>query len=297
HFKKTKKDRMTTTTTTTTPTPTPTPTTTLNTATSINNSSACSSTSYDEIGRKNLIWRLESFYGRTIKSLYSPALAELVSIGVCPRCCLRYFNIREIGLYQEPVPFLSHLINYIVMRDRHDTQQLQQQQATDEGMLSHSITHSSHVDRNSLTTLNDLVCVSCLGMLQNTNSANEFLDTFLDSIGKCNYEFIDYSLALWMPQSTIIREYSIWFHLHSLFGRDNDKDKKDAKIVDIKEAVKWILGPLIVKRFNFKFQPSSDFRMNMTYSHEETKDEHLFLFDIKTQNKKKRRTNNRRVCL
>ncbi|EFA79494.1 hypothetical protein PPL_07545 [Heterostelium album PN500] len=111
-------------------------------------------------------------------------------------------------------------------------------------------------------------------MLQNTNDS-EFLDKLLENVSKCGYEFVDYSLQLWVPYSTIIREFSVWYHLKQhhddtsktqIFKHESPEDN----VVEIKEAVKW-----------------SDFRMNMNYGHEESKDEHLFLFDIKLPDRKK----------
>ncbi|EFA79495.1 hypothetical protein PPL_07546 [Heterostelium album PN500] len=102
--------------------------------TTTTNNSSSSSSSTNDVERRNLIWKVESLYSRTNKYFYQPALVELCNISVCSRCCLRFFNIREIGLYQEPSNTLDHLINYIIEITNFNNEQskLKQQQQEQE---------------------------------------------------------------------------------------------------------------------------------------------------------------------
>eukprot|EP01132_Coremiostelium_polycephalum_P001291 gene1291-1630_t len=326
------KESSTLTTTTTTTTTTPTPTT--------------STVQLNELEVKNLLWKLESLESRIIRSIDVPALELLTSIDVCPRCCLRFFDLRELALYQEPYSTLQHMIKFVSFNDMKKKKKLQleeealkQQQsndttpttttapdtvmtdssstvettaettttatATDTPVTStESTTVAETTTNNTVETevdkkynpnevrLDDFVCCACLGMLQDTNDPT-FLEPFIKRMAGCGYEFRDYSLALSLPTSSLVREYSIWYYLKQNFP-DNAKFKAArplTNIVDIKEGIKWILGPIVNRRLSYSFKHSSDFRANMNYEHEETKDDHQFLLNIKSN---KSRNNNKK---
>ncbi|EGG22674.1 hypothetical protein DFA_04804 [Cavenderia fasciculata] len=255
-----------------------------------------------EVEKRNFMWKLESLYSRYRPSINPLILSDLQSIGLCERCCLRYCDIRDLSLYQEPTIVIHNLLYNIEKGHAFDIEQQQQQKQQkeqEEKLASTTTSAETDASTTTTTTVTDTttttttptpvvvlpkyqcqtepcgtkICSTCLGMLQNLMDPT-FQKDILDNIAKCPYEFHDYSLQLTLPISVTIREYSVWYYLKQ---RYNDKSynsyttgpaplasvllkdylPKLFSKVDIKEAIKWILGPLIVKRFNFKFQPNT----------------------------------------
>jgi len=259
---------------------------------------------------RNILWRLELL--KTSLSKVNLSVFEYLSkLGLCTRCCLRFLNQRELSAYQESSLHLSHVLPFLLFNDqqkqklakekeeKEKEEKEKEQQQENEQMKDDKEEESKSSDDKPKVILNTpstespavvekydpntlveepFVCIACLGMLQDTNEPG-FLDIFLGKMKNCGYEFRDYSLALSLPTSAAVREYSIWYHLKQTFP-DSTLFKAASPIgnvVDIKEGIKWILGPIIGRKLSFYFKHSSDFRANMVLVHEETKDEHSFL--------------------
>lgn len=93
------------------------------------------------------------------------------------------------------------------------------------------------------------------------------------SSGTSDYEFTDYSLTLTLPASTVSREYALHCHLLDVHKyafvlfksfemasvdlifafRDIAEFKEWDEVIDIKEAIKWILGHELRRLLNLRF--------------------------------------------
>ncbi|KAK5576594.1 hypothetical protein RB653_007738 [Dictyostelium firmibasis] len=258
------------------------------------------------IDYRNLLFRLESLESRLFKNVHFPTIVQLHSINVCPRCIFRFLNIKELSIYQESYNTLSHLIQFIMFNQKQKDLQIQHKEKLEKQKLDENKIEIEEAeekekekekeieiekekegeeyeilkyDPNFNEKWNNFVCCCCLGILQDTNNKELFLDDFIVKMKSSGYEFQNYSLALSIPMSAIIREQSIWYYLIDCFPNVYN-EKKSKEIVEIKEGVKWVLGPIISRQLFFQFKPSSDFRGNMQFNHEETKDDHQFLTTI-----------------
>ncbi|KAN0007452.1 hypothetical protein ACTFIU_000651 [Dictyostelium citrinum] len=240
------------------------------------------------IDYRNLIFRLESMESRLFKNAHIPTIVQLHSIKVCPRCIFRFLNIKELSIYQESYNTLSHLIQFIMFNQKQKDLHAQKQEENKvEKKVEKEVEKEEEkvellkYDPNNNEKWDNFVCCCCLGILQDTNNKELFLDEFIVKMKSSGYEFQNYSLALSMPTSTLIREQSIWYYLIDCFPNVYN-EKKEKSIVEIKEGVKWVLGPIIGRQLFFQFKPSSDFRGNMQFNHEETKDDHQFLLNVQS---------------
>ncbi|KAN0055716.1 hypothetical protein ACTA71_011599 [Dictyostelium dimigraforme] len=270
---------------------------------------------FDEgtIDYRNLIFRLESMESRLFKNAHIPTIVQLHSIKVCPRCIFRFLNIKELSIYQESYNTLSHLIQFLMFnqkqkdlqsqhKDKLKKEQEEKEQEEKEKEKEKEVNEKVEKEEvnekvekvekeieyeilkynpNINEKWNNFVCCCCLGILQDTNNKELFLEEFIVKMKSSGYEFQNYSLALSMPTSTLIREQSIWYYLIDCFPNVYS-EKKDKDIVEIKEGVKWVLGPIISRQLFFQFKPSSDFRGNMQFNHEESKDDHQFLLTLQS---------------
>ncbi|KAF2077516.1 hypothetical protein CYY_001215 [Polysphondylium violaceum] len=279
-----------------------------NTTTSVDTPITTKTNRY-EIGSteyRTILWRLELLQ-TGLSKINLQVFKHLSELGCCTRCCFRFLNQRDLSAYQESSLHLSHLLPFLLFNDKQKQQKLekerqekekqesstetqQEQSSTKENndnkeesndkpkviLATTDTTPVEKYDPNTFVEQEPFVCISCLGMLQNTNEP-EFLEEFLGKMKNCGYQFVDYSLALSLPTSAAVREYSIWYHLKQTYPDLFKGASPIGNVVDIKEGIKWVLGPIIGRKLNFFFKHSSDFRANMILLHEETKDEHTFL--------------------
>jgi hypothetical protein len=99
------------------------------------------------------------------------------------------------------------------------------------------------------------VCPLCLGWLEYIHT-DECRENLYEQVRNCGYQYARYSLTLTVTVSTVIRECAFWLQLKKEFGSLLDEDLPFGQIVDLKEATKWVLGPLL------------DRNMKMTFIHE-----------------------------
>ncbi|EGC34102.1 hypothetical protein DICPUDRAFT_98330 [Dictyostelium purpureum] len=274
----------------------------------------------ESLDYRNILFRVKTCFDRYIKKDHLDIVSPLHSNGVCPRCIFRFMSIREFALYQEEYLHLIHLIHFMIHYQKHqpsasstsstatnqdkmDTESVEGENKEEKQESSTTTAAAAAVaapieippyDPNSVELKNS-ICVCCLGILQDTNNKDLFLEEFVDKMKNCGYQFRDYSLALSLPTSTLVRDHAIFFYLRENYPTIYpNKTNFYEKVVEVKEGVKWVLGPIIGRRCNFQFKPSSDFRANMNYIHEESKDDHLFLFDVQGKSRKKQRVSTKR---
>jgi tRNA pseudouridine synthase 10 len=209
-----------------------------------------------------------------------PGVFTLLCCGCCELCALRFLGQRTYSLYREPLPVLRHMM---------------------EVLWTHVPEAAREADadwRAQSATTEAGSCVACLGTLQNARSV-EFMAPLTDAMsrGTRKYEFDDYSLTLTIPAATITRQFALHYHLLGRYkGVEEYKDIDD--VVDIKEAIKWILGYELRYSLDLRFSRDSLFHVGIKFRHPETEKEHEFLYQVpdldfrpprKNSNKNKRR--------
>ena len=75
----------------------------------------------------------------------------------------------------------------------------------------------------------------------------------LPQIRVCGYDYAFYSLTVTVAVSVVLREYGVWTHLRRQTPQLFAEQTPFHTVVDLKEATKWILGPLIDRTLKIKF--------------------------------------------
>ncbi|PRP78687.1 hypothetical protein PROFUN_13426 [Planoprotostelium fungivorum] len=202
---------------------------------------------------------------------YLPSILDVLSPTCCARCILRFTGVQA-----------PHIYSKTEMITEPERKQLR------EGPLPG-------------------ICSACLGLLEETmigsardpiqhryeGKINEMLS---QELTQTEAQFDDYTLAISLPPSLIIRQYSIWYLLRQ---RTQGFNGDVPIIVEIKECLKWTLGRFLQdhRKMEFKFQ--SNFTVTLIVKNESTNTEHEFLADMKEkeglQKPKPQRLNKRRA--
>lgn len=97
-------------------------------------------------------------------------------------------------------------------------------------------------------------CICCLNLLNYVATA-EFEDYLFESISNSGFEFLEYTFAIALPISTLIRQYSLWYYLQDKLGKTGILAKERPNIIiSVKEAIRSVLTPKVSRRFNTPYQ-------------------------------------------
>ncbi len=154
-------------------------------------------------------------------------VSDIVKLGCCPYCLMRFLNCRIEKLYrlQESV-----LVNELCSGSVSDTSE---DRAFAEGLRSLFLARPT--------------CVVCLDILPPSTS---LLNCIRTTVEKADYQFDSFSVFKTIPASIIIRQWGMWAYLHHTYGIKYPSTlfvnaTPEQRIVEPKEATKWIHTPHI----------------------------------------------------
>lgn len=98
-------------------------------------------------------------------------------------------------------------------------------------------------------------CTLCFGIL----NPNNFLQDFVSKINQSGHEYNDYKFQVQLPISLYLRQEFIKakFKLEGI---------PVTRVIDIKDAFKWVFSPILAKALDKRFNNDSDFFINITFS-------------------------------
>ncbi|XP_050365041.1 uncharacterized protein LOC126783586 [Argentina anserina] len=185
-----------------------------------------------------------------VRSLPSQAVIELFSIGVCTRCILRLFGVRECVHYRSP---LSPSMLSSVFSDLTDPVDI----------------HSSLRE--------PAVCTVCLGVLQFTYSENnkvvkkESVDGLAAYI--CNlireqgFEIDGFSLEVSIPPIILENERTVWDHMKTKYDSELwFQERSLPECISAKDALKVSLTESLESMLDCK-SSTGTFRIRLTYTY------------------------------
>ncbi|XP_015771617.1 PREDICTED: putative tRNA pseudouridine synthase Pus10 isoform X3 [Acropora digitifera] len=130
-------------------------------------------------------------------------------------------------------------------------------------------------------------CVACLGILAKDQESS-FVSKIQSAIHNAGYQFDDFTFAVSLPLSILLRQFSM-----SLFLQENYSSKYDKKKLDqnpsVKDVVKWVYGPMIEELLQVSYKPLSPFKISLTFTHNESCKELQFLEPSKSRSRRQKR--------
>jgi tRNA pseudouridine synthase 10 len=202
-------------------------------------------------------------------------IIELKRLSCCVRCICRFIHLREYKFYREKTEFLEATVRAVLNKQ------------PDQSLRDEYLQLSSHET--------DPICPLCLGILQQVGSES-WQDELLNKINNCGYEDSDYQLAVNVPSATIVRHFSMYYHLKQKLGAlkywtcSIYSMKSDEGAPEIKEVMKWVLGWIILQRLQRRFKFMCTFDVRLNFKHTETEAEYVKVVEmIEGHSRKKRK--------
>eukprot|EP00727_Mastigamoeba_balamuthi_P012493 m51a1_g7867 hypothetical protein (597) ;mRNA; f:272922-274843 len=114
-------------------------------------------------------------------------------------------------------------------------------------------------------------CTACLGLLAACHGA-ELPQGIAAATRASGFDMEDYALSIQATVSSLARQHALWLFLQDRFGTSAFAGRcaEDGDVVDIKEAAKWVLGPVLSRLLGLRFNRAPQFRVTIVVTHEET---------------------------
>ncbi|KAM4694683.1 tRNA pseudouridine synthase Pus10 [Discoglossus pictus] len=219
-----------------------------------------------------------------IEEKYRSVAQIFLSSGTCPRCVLRFCNVGFLTPYRLPYQDLVAELQKCLAPCHEDAtgvppNKKARLEETDgyaqgfDGETQRSPEADDHRDSQNTRT-----CNLCLGILQHLCDT-EFVKQVFQKINSAGYEFKDFVFSMSLPAQLSVREHSAWLQAKQEMGKNGHSLEKTG-IVQLKEAYKWIIHPLISDELGVQAESKSLFEVSVVFAHTETDGDCHFLATV-----------------
>ncbi|KAJ7561342.1 hypothetical protein O6H91_03G024600 [Diphasiastrum complanatum] len=223
------------------------------------------------------------------ESLPPAPLADLLLRGVCSRCILRFFNVRDTGL-RHCISNSSELffqLRPVLVRVMGE----ERLNGIQEKVNLEQVSKACKPDGGLPSQTMPRICIVCLGILQlylqdNVHSADDtdtrkspVISEVTKTVQKEGHKFDSFCLEISIPALTFVREHALWCYLNSRYSSEGLFKGADVneRIVPLKESLKHLLVRPLEQLWNASFDPNSTFRVALFYKHTNSSAELSFL--------------------
>ncbi|XP_075059962.1 tRNA pseudouridine synthase Pus10 [Mixophyes fleayi] len=217
-----------------------------------------------------------------IEEKYKPIAQILLSAETCPRCILRFCCVGSPTLYRLPYKDLAdELQKFLVLphggaTDENNAPPSKKVRLEDTdgcNIESQSSREIKHSDSETPKT-----CNLCLGILQHLCNT-EFVKKISHKVKSAGYEFKDFVFSVSLPAQLLVREHSAWLHTQQEMRKQGRLLEK-SDIIQLKEAYKWIIQPMISDELGVQAVSKSMFEVGVVFCHQETNEDCHFLATV-----------------
>ncbi|KAG9484270.1 hypothetical protein GDO78_009926 [Eleutherodactylus coqui] len=206
-----------------------------------------------------------------IEEKYRPVAELLLPSGTCPRCVLRFCCVGSHAPYQLPYKELADELWKFLASDGDISPPSKKVRLED----SEECKDKAQIPRDVEAPQ---TCNLCLGILQHLCSP-EFVQKILQRIRSAGYEFQDFVFSVSLPAQLLVREHSAWLQAQQEM-RKQDHLLQKADIIQLKEAYKWIIHPMISEKLGVQAVSKSLFEVGVVFCHQDTDEDCHFLATV-----------------
>ncbi|NP_001085415.1 tRNA pseudouridine synthase Pus10 [Xenopus laevis] len=213
-----------------------------------------------------------------IEEKYRSVAQVLLSSGTCSRCVLRFCCVGSPANYRLPCKEVTYeLQKYLSHGDpaeENDTPPSKKAKIEEDTSSNEHLGNCEDVNGSQVVR----ICPLCLGILQQFCEP-EFIEKVFVKINSAVYELKDFVLSISLPAQLSVREHSAWLQAKQEMGKHGHSlDKTD--IVQLKEAYKWIIHPLLSDQLGIQADSKSLFEVAVVFTHPETDGDCHFLATV-----------------
>jgi len=244
---------------------------------------------------------------RTKESL-TTAVSHLNNWGCCARCILRFVGVKDADVFrmndvaslrawvrETSAPEKSgdtcseNAVDCSSMNGTVDDSEL--------GLTADEVTDSgvkSVRDADSETCVEETVCTTCLGILQQRYCCSSFTDDIARAVCDQHFEYDSFLCSVSIPVCMLLREYGTLLALCHLMPSAFGDISRDS-ITPVKDVWKWVNGPRLASALKFPFDQKSPFEIVISFIYAQNDSECRFLYGLQPHIFRKRKKNPRQL--
>ncbi|XP_040207074.1 tRNA pseudouridine synthase Pus10 [Rana temporaria] len=213
-----------------------------------------------------------------IEEKYRTVAEILFSSGTCPRCVLRLCCVGFPTPYRLPYKDLMEELRKFLTPGDEGEADGDKAPPNKKARLDDSDGCPAEEAQSAETSGAPKTCNLCLGILQHLSDA-EFVKKTFHKVQSAGYEFKDFVFSVSLPAQLLVREHCAWLQAQQEMRKyDRVLDKGD--IIQLKEAYKWIIHPLISDELGVQAVGKSAFEVGVVFCHQETDEDCNFLATV-----------------
>uniref|UniRef100_W5NGV8 tRNA pseudouridine synthase Pus10 n=1 Tax=Lepisosteus oculatus TaxID=7918 RepID=W5NGV8_LEPOC len=212
----------------------------------------------------------------------------LLKAGCCPRCVLRFCCVGLQSAYRQPYQILEDELHRFAKPDESSNPTAAAEEEEDppckriklegaEISVAGEKGTAIPLPGDSFDTQKNEqnVCVVCLGVLQDFCD-KDFAQKMSRAVDSAGYQFNSLVVSVSLPPQLSVREHSVWLLVKKEVGLKGLCLGKD-DVIQIKEAYKWLIHPLISQELGVPVNGKSSFEVSIAFIHPETDGDCHFL--------------------
>ncbi|XP_044146513.1 tRNA pseudouridine synthase Pus10 isoform X2 [Bufo gargarizans] len=211
-----------------------------------------------------------------LEEKYKPVAELLLTSGTCPRCVLRFCCVGFPAPYRLPYQELAAEL-WKFLRSDGDISPPSKKVRLEEALDGCKNEISGNV-KDADVSEEPQTCNVCLGILQQ-HCSTEFVKKIFHKVQSAGYEFQDFVFSVSLPAQLLVREHSTWLQAQQEM-RKQDRLLEKADIIQLKEAYKWIIHPMISEELGVQAVSKSFFEVGVVFYHQETDEDCHFLATV-----------------
>lgn len=201
-----------------------------------------------------------------LPTLPSAVVVDLLSIGVCTRCVLRFLNVRSID-FAGSIPSPDLLLAELNSSSSSTSKKTNGNEKTSTAEMECEPTTAIELT-NKISEGMKNPCIVCLGALHmyiGDGSKHQ-----IEQVArKEGYVFDDFCLEASVPAITVVRDRSLWLYLKKKYPKESmfAPQFETNSIVSLKEAIKWSVIAPLESMLAAKFNSNALVRIALLYKH------------------------------
>ncbi|KAM5165516.1 tRNA pseudouridine synthase Pus10 [Mantella aurantiaca] len=208
-----------------------------------------------------------------IEEKYRSVAEILFSSGTCPRCVLRLCCVGFPTPYRLPYKDLMEELQKFLAPNDGDAADGDNAPPNKKARL-----HDSDGCFDDDSSGAQETCNLCLGILQKLCDA-EFVKKIFHKVQSAGYEFKDFVFSVSLPAQLLVREHCAWLQAQQEM-RKQGRVLEKGDIIQLKEAYKWIIYPMISDELGVQAVSKSAFEVGVVFCHQETDEDCHFLATV-----------------
>jgi len=244
------------------------------------------------------------------KEILSTAVNDLNRWGCCARCILRFLGVNDVDVYR--VNDAASLRAWVAETSaRENLEEAGKKEIVDcsgvNGVVDLSQSgwdpdisadsHKTDVELKRSTEseilfscVEDSVCTTCLGILQERYCCPAFTDDIAHTVRQQQFEYDNFLCSISVPVSMLLREYGTLLALRHLIPSAFGDVSRDS-ITPIKDVWKWVNGPHLASALKCPFDQKSPFEVVISFIYAPDESECKFLYGLQPHIFRKRKKN------